>query len=102
MKQLLLKGVASTRRMASTKRNGFHKKEYTLNSKEHFPLKLINRPIQLLHPSELYCEGMTNKDEKKNKLNPSPMEFRPKRTVAEIAKWRLKDFTIENDEGDIS
>ena len=65
--------------------------------------KLIDRPIQLLYPLELYCEGMTptNKDEKKNELNPSATEFRPKRTAAEIAKWRLKDIAIENDDGDI-
>ena len=65
--------------------------------------KLIDRPIQLLYPLELHCEGMTptNKDEKKNELNPSATEFRPKRTAAEIAKWRLKDIVIENDDGDI-
>ena len=34
-------------------------------------------------------------------LNPSAREFRPKRTAAEIAKWRLKDVVIEEDDGDI-
>ena len=36
---------------------------------------------------ELHCKGITptNKDEKKNELNPSATEFRPKRTAAEIA-----------------
>ena len=65
--------------------------------------KLIDRPIQLLYPMELHYEGITrsNKDEKKNELNPSATEFRPKRTAAEIAKWRFKDITIENDDGDI-
>ena len=33
----------------------------------------------------------TNEDEKKNELNPSVTEFRPKRAAAEIGKWRLKD-----------
>ena len=52
---------------------------------------------------ELHCKGITptNKNEKKNELNPSATEFRPKRTAAEIAKWRFKDITIENDDGDI-
>ena len=65
--------------------------------------KLIDRPIQLLYPLELHCEGITptNKDEKKNELNPSTTKFRPKRTAAEIAKWRLKDIAIEDDDGDI-
>ena len=64
--------------------------------------KLIDRPIQLLYPLELHCEGITttNGDEKKNELNPSVTEFRPKRTAAEIAKWRLKDIATEED-GDI-
>ena len=37
---------------------------------------------------ELHCEGITttNEDEKKNELHPSPMEFRPNRTAAEIAE----------------
>ena len=50
--------------------------------------KLIDRPIQLLYPLELYCEGITttNEDEKKNELNLSATEFHPKRTAAEIAK----------------
>ena len=61
--------------------------------------KLIDRPIQQLYPLELYCEGMTpaNKDEKKNELSPSATEFRPKRTAAEITKWRLKHIAIENE-----
>ena len=65
--------------------------------------KLIDRPIQLLYPLELHCEGITitNKDEKKNELNPSVTEFRPKQTAPEIAKWRLKDIAIEDDDGDI-
>ena len=65
--------------------------------------EIIDRTIQLLYPLELHCEGITptNKDKKKNELNPSPTEFRPKRTAAEIAKWRLKDIVIENDDGDI-
>ena len=52
---------------------------------------------------ELHCEGIrpTNKDEKKNELNPSATEFRPKRTAAEIPKSQLKDIAIENDDGDI-
>ena len=52
---------------------------------------------------ELHCKGITptNKDEKKNELNPSATEFRPKRTAAEIAKWWLKDIAIENNDGDI-
>ena len=64
---------------------------------------LIDRPIQLLYPLELHCEGITttNEDEKKNELNPSATEFRPKGTAAEIAKWRLKDITIDEDDGDI-
>ena len=64
---------------------------------------LTDRPIQLLYPLELHCEGITttNEDEKKNELNPSATEFRPKGTAAEIAKWRLKDITIEEDDGDI-
>ena len=50
--------------------------------------KLIDRPIQLLYPLELHCEGITttNEDEKKNELNPSATEFYPKRTAAEFAK----------------
>ena len=65
--------------------------------------KLIDRPIQLLYPLELHCEGITitNEDEKKNELNPSATKFRTKRTAAEIAKWRLKDIAIEDDDGDI-
>ena len=65
--------------------------------------EIIDRTIQLLYPLELHCEGITptNKDKKKNELNPSATEFRPKRTAAEIAKWRLKDIVIENDDGDI-
>ena len=48
---------------------------------------------------ELHCEGITttNEDEKKNELNPSATEFRPKRTTAEIAKWQFKDIAIEDD-----
>ena len=65
--------------------------------------KLIDRPIQLLYPMELHCEGIatTNKDAKKSKLNPSATEFCPKRTAAEIAKCRLKYIAIEEDDGDI-
>ena len=65
--------------------------------------KLIDQTIRLLYPLRLHCEGITttNKDEKKNELNPSASEFRPKRTTAEIAKWRLKDIAIEDDDGDI-
>ena len=65
--------------------------------------KLTDWPIQLLYSLELYCESITatNEDEKKSKLNPSPTEFCPKRTAAEIAKWRLKDIAIEDDDGDI-
>ena len=42
--------------------------------------KLIDRPIQLHFPLELHCEGFitTNEDEKKNGLNQSATEFRPK------------------------
>ena len=45
--------------------------------------KLIDRPIQLLSPLELHCEGITttNKDEKKNQLNPSATEFRPNKLL---------------------
>ena len=52
--------------------------------------KLIDRPIQLLYPLELHRESITttNRDEKKNELNSSATECCPKRTVAEIAKWR--------------
>ena len=32
---------------------------------------------------------------------PSATEFRPKRTAAEIAKWRLKGIANEDDDGDI-
>ena len=51
----------------------------------------------------LYCEGITttNGNEKKNELNPSATEFRPKRTAAAITKWRLEDTAIEEDDGDI-
>ena len=65
--------------------------------------KLIDRPVQLLYPLELHCEGITttNEDEKKNELNPSATEFLPKRTAAEIAKSRLKDLAIEDDDGNI-
>ena len=65
--------------------------------------KLIDRPIQLLYPLELRCEGIatTNEDDKKNELNQSATEFRPKRTAAEIAKLRLKDIAIEDGDGDI-
>ena len=64
--------------------------------------KLIDRPIQLLYPLELYCEGITttNEDEKKNELNLSATEFHPKRTAAEIAKWRLKNVAIEEGDGE--
>ena len=50
----------------------------------HIGKKLIDRPIQLLYPLELHCEGITitNGDEKKNESNPSATEFRPKRTTA--------------------
>ena len=66
-------------------------------------LELIDRPIQLLYPLELHCEGITtaNEDEKKNQLNPSAKEFRPKRTAAEIANGRLKDIAMEDDDDDI-
>ena len=59
--------------------------------------KLIDRPIQLLYQLELYCEGIktTDGDEKTNELDPSATEFCPKRTVAEVAKWWLKDIAIE-------
>ena len=65
--------------------------------------KLIDQPIQLLCSLELHCEviTITNKDEKKNKLNQSATEFRPKRTASETTKWRIKDITIEEDDGDI-
>ena len=65
--------------------------------------KLIDRPIHLFYPMELHCEGITttDEDEKKNELNPSVTEFRPKRPAAEIAKWWLKDIAIEDDDGDI-
>ena len=66
--------------------------------------RLIDRPIQPLYPLELHCEVITttNGDEKKNELNPSATELRPKRTAAEIAKWRLKNIAIEDDDGGIS
>ena len=38
---------------------------------------------------------------KKNELDPSAAEFRPKRTSVEIPKWRLQDIAIEDDDGDI-
>ena len=65
--------------------------------------RLIDRPVQLLYPLELHCEGITtsNGDEKKNKLNPSATEFHPKRTAAEIEKWQLNDTGSEEDNGDI-
>ena len=64
--------------------------------------KLIDRPIQLFYPLELHWEVVTTSEhEKKNELNPSATEFRPKRTAAEIAKWRLKDIVIEDDDGEI-
>ena len=65
--------------------------------------KLIDRPIQLLYPLELHCQGITTtkEDEKKNELNRSATEFRPKGTAAEITKWQLKDIVIEEDDGDI-
>ena len=52
---------------------------------------------------ELHCEAITitNGDEKKNELNPSATEFRPKQTAAEIAEWGLKDIAIEEDDGGI-
>ena len=53
---------------------------------------------------ELHCEGITTKNEdekKKNELDPSAAEFRPKRTSVEIPKWRLQDIAIEDDDGDI-
>ena len=64
--------------------------------------KLTDRPIQLLYPLELHCEGITttNEGEKKNELNPLATEFRPKRTAVEIAKWRL-NYAIEDDDCDI-
>ena len=65
--------------------------------------KFFDRPIQLLYALELHSEGIraTNEDEKKNELNPSGIDFHPKRTAAEIAKWPLKDIAIEEDDGDI-
>ena len=65
--------------------------------------KLIDRPIQLHYPLDLYCEGVTtiNEDEKKHELNTSAMEFCPKRTAAEIPKWRLKDIAVGEDDGGI-
>ena len=65
--------------------------------------EVIDRPIQLLYALELHCEGITttNEDEKKNELNPSATEFLSKRTAAEIAKSRLKDLAIEDDDDDI-
>ena len=65
--------------------------------------KLIDRPIQLLYPLELHCEGITptKKDEKKNELNPSATKFRPKRTAAELTKGRLRDIAIEDGDSDI-
>ena len=65
--------------------------------------KLIDRPIQLLYPLELHCQGITttNEDKKKSKLNRSATEFRPKGTAVEITKWQLKDIVIEEDDGDI-
>ena len=64
--------------------------------------KLINRPIQLLYPLKLHCKNITttSKIEEKNELNPSVTEFRQKRTAAEIAKWRLNDIVIEEDDHD--
>ena len=38
---------------------------------------------------------------KKNELDPSADEFRPKRTSVEIPKWWLQDIAIEDDDGDI-
>ena len=65
--------------------------------------KLIDRPMQLIYLLEMHCEDITttNGDEKKKVLNPPATEFRPKQTAAEIAKWRLKDIAIEEDDGDI-
>ena len=65
--------------------------------------KLIDRPIQLLYLLELHFEGIITKngDQKKNELNPSASEFHPKQIAIEIAKWRLKDIAIEDDDGDI-
>ena len=46
------------------------------------------KSIQLLFPLELHCEGITttNENEKKNELNPSATEVRPKRPATEIVK----------------
>ena len=65
--------------------------------------KLIDRPIQLLYLLELHFEGIitTNGDQKKNELNPSATGFHPKQIATEIAKWRLKDIAIEDDDGGI-
>ena len=65
--------------------------------------KLTDRPIQLLYPLELHYEGITttNKDEKKNELNPSATELHSKRTAAEVTKWQLKGIATEDDDGDI-
>ena len=65
--------------------------------------KLFDRPIQLLYRLELHYEGITttNKDEKKNELNPSATELHSKRTAAEVTKWQLKGIATEDDDGDI-
>ena len=65
--------------------------------------KLFDRLIELLYRLELHYEGITttNKDEKKNELNPSATEFHLKRTAAEVTKWQLKDIATDDDDGDI-
>ena len=62
--------------------------------------KLIDGPIQQLYSLKLPCECITttNEDEKKSKLNPSACS---KRTAAETVKWWLKDFAIQEDDGEI-
>ena len=62
--------------------------------------KLIDGPIQQLYSLKLPCECITttNEDEKKSKLNPSACS---KRTAAETAKWWLKDFAIQEDDGEL-
>ena len=51
----------------------------------------------------MHCESITptKKDEKKKELNPLATEFCPKQTAAEIAKWRLEDIAIEDDDCDL-
>ena len=65
------------------------------------PRNYLVRPIQLLYPLELHCNGYKTKTKQNesdnNKLNAEAKEFRPKRIAGAIASAKIKDISEHDD-----